>query len=289
MSKRHSGLQYFMKCEAELRLLLSSFPAQSLAWSLHGSKLKGQALLKLQQCANFIFLPLVPLLLLYPSSPAWSLRTTVLNFKDAAMEQEFLVWLNKGKLKLDALFHVLWFIMGSCIWARMKHEEMAPLSASLVMWLATTMLGPLAPTALLLVVARQRYAARREVLLVASRLCFTAALVYMHHATREQLASALSVRFAALAQLSTAVCLPTRLSMFFPSQMLHLLALLWTLGPQRLLMHVVQLFGFGLCLPCMLLYSLEVYARKGFLAMACDPPLVPKQPWSVKFAPAKNC
>ena len=205
------------------------------------------------------------------------------------MEREFLGWLNQGKLKLDALFHVLWFVMGSCIWARMKHEEMAPLSPHLVMWLATTMLGPLAPTAVLLLVARQRYKTRREVLLVGSRLCFTAAVVYMHYATREQLASTLSVRFAALAQLSTAVCLPTRLSMFLPTQALHLLALLWTLGPQRLLVHAVQLFGFGLCLPCMLLYSLEVYARKGFLAMGCGPPLPAKEEWSGKFAPAKSC
>lgn len=233
-------------------------------WTFTGATVKG--LLPAQLfAANNLILPAALLLASYPAATAFAARCRVLHFNNPLLEERYMLWSNAGKLFVDIVLQLAWFVIGACIWLRVQYGVQSSLAG--LSGLATVaLMVPLLPPALVLYLRREMYIQHREMLMVAARVCFTAALMYMHNSSSYQLHRTFPVLCIALAQLTATACMSVRLSVFMPLQVIHLLLVLGTTGSANVVFNMVQLFGFGLCLPCLLLYSMEVYARKAFLA-----------------------
>ncbi len=256
-------------------------------------------LLHLQTTASLAYLPLATLLLLLAPSVFAALaqrcvraglrKCSVLNFRDAALERQFVRWSMSGKLALDAVVQGGMAVISASIWFRLSMAGQAEGAAAaggtaaaggaveeaegavigtwqvLPPWLALLgVAGPLVPLALALLLGSERYAVRREGLLVVARLCYTVALLQMHVLGNSQQGGACAPAVALT--LLAAACQQLRLSVFIPAQLLHI-AVAWAAGcVGGHLLHGLQVVSFGLCLPALLLYSAEVDARKTFLS-----------------------
>lgn len=246
------------------------FAAQ--AWTGGGSSAWLSA--KLHSAGAYFYVPLASLALLWVFRSTLLLRPPLLHFPNAELEGRYLLWSNSGKLCVDALFQALLLLVGGCLWARLKHTGLAggeeAASAHARMLLATvSMMGCGLPGVLLLLLLRSgNYAAWREQLLAGSRVASMLALLAMQLSAPDDAAGALplSMPFVALAELMGIACMQVRLATFVPCQVLHLLVLLLRSHAQSAPLLIVQLFGGGLCLPCLLLHSMELYSRKAFLA-----------------------
>jgi hypothetical protein len=193
-----------------------------------------------------------------------SLRT-VLHFDDPQLERRYVVWFSAKQVFLDTAVHLVWLLVGSCLWLRERGLAAAaaaggggPLSGPL------SLLLPVVPTAMLLSMRSGSYVQQRGKLLLVSRACITAALLYMQHAAPARVDGSLSLPAVTIAQLVTTVCMQVRLSSFLPLQAAHLLAVLATVRCASPLVFVVQLAAFGLCLPALLLFYLELFNRRAF-------------------------
>jgi hypothetical protein len=240
------------------------------AWTGAGSSAWLSA--KLYSYGTYLYVPLASLALLWIFRHTLMLRPPLLHFPSPELEQRYLLWSNSGKLCVDALFQVLFLVVGGCLWVRMKHtgvagEDQASANARMLL-AAVSMMGTGLPAVVLLLLRSVKYAEWREQLLAGSRVASILALLVMQLSIPEDCAGQLmlSMPFVALAQLMGIACMQVRLATFVPCQVLHLLVLLLKSHAQNAPLHVVQLFGGGLCLPCLLLHSMEMYSRKAFLA-----------------------
>jgi hypothetical protein len=227
---------------------------------------------KLHSYGAYLYVPLASLLLLWVFRNTLLLRPPLLHFPSPELEEQYLLWSNSGKLCVDALFQVLFLVVGGCLWVRLKHTGLAgehqASGNSRILLAAVSMMGMGLPAVVLLLLRSVKYAQWREQLLAGSRVASILALLVMQLCVPEDCAgqSPLSMPFVALAQLMGIACMQVRLATFVPCQVLHLLVLLLKSHAQSAPLLIVQLFGGGLCLPCLLLHSMELYSRKAFLA-----------------------
>lgn len=270
---RLQAVRFFQTMAAGLLLCLALLPAlwALQAWTGGGSSAWLSA--KLHSAGAYFYVPLASLALLWVFRSTLLLRPPLLHFPNAELEGRYLLWSNSGKLCVDALFQALLLLVGGCLWARLKHtglaggEEAASAHARMLL-AAVSMMGCGLPGVLLLLLRSGNYAAWREQLLAGSRVASMLALLAMQLSAPDDAAGALplSMPFVALAQLMGIACMQVRLATFVPCQVLHLLVLLLHSHAQSAPLLIVQLFGGGLCLPCLLLHSMELYSRKAFLA-----------------------
>uniref|UniRef100_A0A383VHE6 Uncharacterized protein n=1 Tax=Tetradesmus obliquus TaxID=3088 RepID=A0A383VHE6_TETOB len=271
---RLQAVRFFQTMVAGLLLCLALLPAlwALQAWTGGGSSAWLSA--KLHSAGAYFYVPLASLALLWVFRSTLLLRPPLLHFPNAELEGRYLLWSNSGKLCVDALFQALLLLVGGCLWARLKHtglaggEEAASAHARMLL-AAVSMMGCGLPGVLLLLLLRSgNYAAWREQLLAGSRVASMLALLAMQLSAPDDAAGALplSMPFVALAELMGIACMQVRLATFVPCQVLHLLVLLLRSHAQSAPLLIVQLFGGGLCLPCLLLHSMELYSRKAFLA-----------------------
>lgn len=228
-----------------------------------------------------LYVPATAALLLYCLGAAATLRPGLLHFESPELEGRYLLWSNQGKLVVDSMFQAVFMLVGLCLWFQVKHSASAAgnedaISRSLFALLS--IMGSNAPVLLLLLLRSPSYVAWREQLLAGSRLASIAALSLLQLSLPASCAFIqlpLSLPFVALAQLTGIVCMQVRLATFVPFQVLHLLVLLAKTQAASPALHFAQLFGGGLCLPCLLLYSMESYSRKAFLATVVAPAPAP--------------
>jgi hypothetical protein len=240
--------------------------AQVLAF---GYKERSLAVKSVRLSACMLFIPAFLYLALQPMQESWQACTALLHFQDDALEASFMAWFDAQKVPFDALLHVVWLVVPLCTWIRMEPSAGAAVQCRVSYWVAVSgMLVPLLPTAAGGLLQRQHCPKRREALLVCAKLgysLFNGHLIYRSGGSA-QAQQSWSLPLVALAQLTTTVCMHVRLSAFLPVQLLHVAVIILGMGPQETLASVVQLFGFGFCLPVLLLYSTELYARKAFAA-----------------------
>lgn len=226
----------------------------------------------LQQYSSYLYVAAQTAALLYTLSTAWSAKPPLLYFVDPVLEAQYLDWSNTGKLFVDCMFQVLFLVVGSCLWLRMKHTGVGCVDQTAVhattLLAVVSMLGSGLPVMLLLLLRSVRYLQWREQLIAGSKLCSVAVLASMQLSlpADSSLQLPYGTPFVALAQLMGLACMQVRLATFVPCQVAYLLVLLFKIRAANPLLHFAQLFGGGLCLPCLLLRSMEIYSRKAFLA-----------------------
>lgn len=219
----------------------------------------------------------------------------VLQFHSAEMEASYVAWSSKKRHLTDGLFQGILLLGGVC--SLLLHSSSSSASAptmtdgSMAGAAVKSLLAGLAvvssalPLAALLLLQRPRYIRWREQLLVWSRLMasfasLAAAALQGGGSSGASASSAVAAAAAAapvsllhlavavsiLAQLVGAVCMQVRLATFVPCQVLQLLLVLFMrVDSTPPLLQLLQLLGGGLCLPCLLLYKLELHSRRAFL------------------------
>jgi hypothetical protein len=292
----------FVACLLLLPLLWGCAPAATAAAPADPRAATAARLLAcLQGAAVAMFVPISCMLVLVPGGGLAALRApVVLQFPSPQLEARYGSWLAAKLLGTDTCLHALVVLLATLCWARTRSLQQleagapaapaalggaegvagqlvgallraAPLLGGLshqqLAALGGALLAPLLPSASVLFLRWRSYIAHREALLLASRLCSTAALLWLHTACPQLLAGMVGLPALACLEALRALCLHSRLLSYLPSQALHtaVLGLLVTGGSWRLL-PCLQLLAFGLCLPCLLVYSSEVLLRKAFLA-----------------------
>lgn len=227
---------------------------------------------KAEQLSNVLYGCSAMGVLLYCLVRSLVLQPPLLHFRDPALELQYLLWSNAGRLFQDCLFQLTFLVVGSCLWLRLLQGGAAgeagaavPSGGHLVLS-ALTLVGSGLPVIMLVLLRSPRYVEWREPLLGGSRLCSVLALSVMQLAAGPAGQLQLNMPFIALAQVMSIACMQVRLSSFVPLQVLHLLVLLLCTRALNPLLQFTQLFGGWLCLPCLVLYSMEMHSRKAFLA-----------------------
>ncbi len=194
----------------------------------------------------------------------------VLHFEDAELEKRYVVWFSAKQVFLDTAVHMVWLLVGSCLWLRQRSlaSGHTPAPATAMQPVAALsglgFLLPMVPTAMLLFMRSSRYIQQRGKLLLISRACITAALLYVQYSAPTRVDGMLSLPAVTVAQLVTTVCMQVRLSSFLPLQATHLAVVLATIRCSNPLVFTIQLAAFGMCLPALLLFYLELYNRRSF-------------------------
>jgi hypothetical protein len=220
----------------------------------------------------------------------------VLHFHSAEMEASYVAWSSKKRHLTDGLFQGI-LLLGGVYSLLLLHSSSSSASAptmkdgSMAGAAVKSLLAGLAvvssalPLAALLLLQRPRYIRWREQLLGWSRLMasfasLAAAALQGGGSSGASASSAVAAAAAAapvsllhlavavsiLAQLVGAVCMQVRLATFVPCQVLQLLLVLFMrVDSTPPLLQLLQLLGGGLCLPCLLLYKLELHSRRAFL------------------------
>jgi hypothetical protein len=244
-----------------------------------------------EHVCNMLYLCSAVGMLVYCLARVMVLPTPLLHFREPALERQYLLWSNAGRLLQDCLFQVTFLVVGSCLWLRLLQSDSggdasagdglqpfllvgAAPTGRLVLS-ALTLLGSSLPVVMLVLLRSPRYVEWREPLLAGSRLCSVLALSVMQLAAGPDGQLQLNMPFIALAQVMSIACMQVRLSSFVPSQVLHLLVLVVCSRAVNPLLQFTQLFGGWLCLPCLVLFSMELHSRKAFLSTLAPAPLAP--------------
>jgi hypothetical protein len=219
-----------------------------------------------------------------------------LRFAQPELEQRFALWHNSGRVASDALFQLLYLLAGSCMWQRLQQDggpgvaaghgrsgAAAAAPAGQLLLSGAALLGAGVPVLTLLAMRNARYVVWREQLIAGGRLLSVAALALAQlvaaaegagdsgdagaaaAAAQLQLQLQLSMPLLALAQLMTLTSMQVRLATFAPYQIAQVLLLLLRSRPAHPLLHLVQLLGGSLCMPCLLLHRMELHARTAFV------------------------
>ncbi|KAF8060584.1 hypothetical protein HT031_004761 [Scenedesmus sp. PABB004] len=226
------------------------------------------------------YLPAAAGALAYVLRASLALRPPLLHFAEPGLEARYLRWSNSGKVFVDGALQALALLVGGCLWLRLERgaagggersaaggEGGAAADAHARALLGVVgMMAASLPAGVLLALRRARYVRWREQLLAGSRLCSVAVLLAAQLGVPGGGGLPLSMPAVALAQLMGIACMQVRLATYVPCQVLFLGALLLRTHAGASLLHYVQLLGGGLCLPCLLLHSMEMYSRKAFLA-----------------------
>jgi hypothetical protein len=259
------------------------------------SMLPAAVIVKAELVCNALYVVSAVGVLLYCLVRSALLPTPLLHFSEPALERQYLLWSNSGRLFQDCLFQLTFLIVGSCLWLRLLQSGSTAAAAAAdaavgtapsgrLVLSALTLVGAGLPVAMLVLLRSPRYIEWREPVLSGSRLCSVLALSVMQLVAGADAQLQLNMPFIALAQVMSIACMQVRLSSFVPSQVLHLLVLLLCTRAVNPLLQFTQLFGGWLCLPCLILYSMEMHSRKAFLATLA--PAAP--PSSNKAAPCSK-
>jgi hypothetical protein len=237
------------------------------------SLLPAALIVKAEFLCNVLYVCSAVGVLIYCLVRSMLLPTPLLHFREPALERQYLLWSNSGRLFQDCLFQLTFLIVGSCLWLRLLQsgggpaaDAAAAVASGRLVLSALTLVGLGLPVVMLVLLRSPRYVEWREPLLAGSRLCSVLALSVMQLAAGPDGQLQLNMPFIALAQVMSIACMQVRLSSFVPSQVLHLLVLLLCTRAVNPLLQFMQLFGGWLCLPCLVLYSMEMHSRKAFLA-----------------------
>lgn len=233
---------------------------------------------KAEQLFNVLHVVTAGGVLLYCLVRSLLLQPPLLHFREPVLERQYLLWSNSGRLFQDCLFQVTFLMVGGCLWLQLLQSgNLASAFAAgqanpngRVLLSALTLMGSGLPVVMLIVLRSPRYVQYREPLLAGSRLCSMVAVsLQLVAGPGSQLQ--LNMPFIALAQVMSIACMQVRLSSFVPTQVLHLLVLLLCTRAANPLLQFTQLFGGWLCLPCVVLYSMEMHSRKAFLSTLAPP------------------
>lgn len=237
------------------------------------SMLPAALIAKAEFLCNILYVCSAVGVLIYCLVRSMLLPTPLLHFQEPALERQYLLWSNSGRLFQDCLFQLTFLVVGSCLWLRLLQsgsgaavDAAAAVASGRLVLSALTLVGSGLPVFMLVLLRSPRYVKWREPLLAGSRLCSVLALSVMQLAAGPDGQLQLNMPFIALAQVMSIACMQVRLSSFVPSQVLHLLVLLLCTRAVNPLLQFTQLFGGWLCLPCLVLYSMEMHSRKAFLA-----------------------
>lgn len=244
------------------------------------SMLPAGLIVKAEYLCNILYVCSAVGVLLYCLVRTMLLPTPLLHFREPALERQYLLWSNSGRLFQDCLFQLTFLVVGSCLWLRLLQSgsdaaldiALGAASSGRLVLSALTLIGAGLPVAMLVLLRSPRYVEWREPLLAGSRLCSVLALSVMQLAAGPDGQLQLNMPFIALAQVMSIACMQVRLSSFVPSQVLHLLVLLLCTKAVNPLLQFTQLFGGWLCLPCLVLYSMEMHSRKAFVATLAPAP-----------------
>jgi hypothetical protein len=247
---------------------------------------------KAEQVFNVLHVVSAGGVLLYCLVRSLLLQPPLLHFREPVLERQYLLWSNSGRLFQDCLFQVTFLMVGSCLWLQLLQSgNIASAFVSgqatpngLLLLSALTLMGSGLPVVMLIVLRSPRYVQYREPLLAGSRLCSMVGVSLQLVAGPESQLQ-LNMPFIALAQVMSIACMQVRLSSFVPTQVLHLLVLLLCTRAANPLLEFTQLFGGWLCLPCVVLYSMEMHSRKAFLSTLA-PPTSPAGGKALQAAPA---
>lgn len=233
-------------------------------------------IVKAELACNALYVGSAVGVLLYCLVRSARLPTPLLHFSEPALERQYLLWSNSGRLFQDCLFQLTFLVVGSCLWLRLLQSGstaaaaadavLAAAPSGQLVLSALTLVGAGLPVGMLLLLRSPRYMEWREPVLSGSRLCSVLALSLMQLTAGVDVQLQLNMPFIALAQVMSIACMQVRLSSFVPTQVLQLLVLLLCTRAVHPLLQFTQLFGGWLCLPCLILYSMEMHSRKAFLA-----------------------
>jgi len=250
-------------------------------WSkLAGLAVQGGGLLQMQQTANIVSVFLSALVLAIPLCCGMVQRTfefadlcsAMDRFGDWRMETLFVEWFSSFRLIFDGLVHCVWLLLGSVLWKELVYASASEQLFVPSIWLVMVgAVGPMLPSVLLLCLCRRAYLVHREQVLLCTRVSFTVVFAWctVHgRVSSDILTSTITMTSLSLAQLASALMTQVRWPTFCLSQTVHVatsLVLAWgALG-------AVRFVAVGLVLPCLLLYGMEAFARKRFIAaLSCD-------------------
>lgn len=285
----HVNYKYHMQADPCTDVKGQSGVTTDTAVSVHVLQRFGGALLQswlrqmTQSLVSYVYVPFTAALLVGALIAAWVPQPPVLHFANPGLETQYLAWSNTGKLLVDCMFQILFLVVGSCLWLRLENTELqtpeyAAAHASTLLAVISMVCSGM-PVLFILLLRSVQYLQWREQLLTGSRLCSVVALALVHlYSSASDLAQLpLGMSFVALTQLMGLACMQVRLATFVPCQVAHLLVLLFKTSVANPSLHFAQLIGGGLCLPCLLLHSLELYSRKAFLATMNNAPKKHKQ------------
>jgi hypothetical protein len=234
-----------------------SWASSSLAYAP-----KGRLLSRLQHYPWALsLLPAALLALLLPGLA----RSRALHFADCSVEARYAAWFNRRHVAADLAAHCGWLAAATALFVQARSGGGA-LGADAAALAPLALLGPCVPAALAAALCARRYAERREGILSAARLAQTAAALAVRAAAPGRLDAAWPL--LALMQLTQALLMRVRFSIFLPAQLLHVLAAICGGGGcatgAGALLHFSRLVGFGWCAPSLLVFGLETYSRRAF-------------------------
>jgi hypothetical protein len=248
-------------------------PQQHSGWG--GLLLRRRLLLALQQYGAPLFPAASFLLSAYPVLSLGRHKHQPLHFMDASLEQSYASWFHAGRAASDAALSGLCLLLVPALGAAAPVAGWAGWAALLL--LAACLAGPGMVVAAALALPRQRYAARREALLVCAQVSLRLALLLLQ--CRGALGSGsvgdagsagvggVPLVLVCLLHLLLLMCLQTRLCAALGPQLVHSAVLLVAAGGQGTLLQAGMALGLGACLPLLLVHNWEAYARKAFLAL----------------------
>jgi hypothetical protein len=256
--------------------LLQAEDSSSSTSSILGGVLPAALLAKAQQLGNALCICGAASIVVYLLAQSLQLQPRLLHFRESALEQQFFLWSNAGRLFQDCLFQMTFMAVGSCMWLRLlplstsaagaaQGAAAALASTGQLVLFAAALAGSALHVGLVLLARGARQVQWREWLLSGNRLLSVLALV-LTQLSCPQGPLQLSMPLIASAQVMGIACMQVRLSSFVVTQLLQLLVLLPVCARAASpLLHIAQLFGGWVCLPCLVLYCMELQSRKAFL------------------------
>lgn len=206
-------------------------------------------------------------LLLFQNTFTSTLKRLVPGFSSRPLEEEYSLWSTSAKRMWDMCFQTVWLLVASCVWVRLWHTlqlEIPLLPYGFLVLFG--LMAPAIPAALVSLLRPQWYLHERDMLLATGRMCFTATMCCLQQALPNHFPSPVFLPVMTTSQALISVCAPIQLSLFLPLQLLHLLAVLFSIGLSCSAVQILEVLCCGLCLPGLFLYGLELRSRQIFLA-----------------------